>query len=559
MKALGEAALELPWLSPCVASLTTLAGARLPAGWSELRCDPALALLVARFPPPSDHPLLETALQQLQVGGLGFVDWKQPGPDQVYRAALRQAQLASALASKLNSNPDRAWIGGMLAPLGWLAVCAVDPLRVRQQLQAPAWPAQAWGLDHAALARRLARRWQLPEWLVPLVGQLGLEADVAEQFDIDPVLFRIVQLAVRLYQQREPGLGLAVGTETGALLGALGLDAGEVEELTWHVLVTELPARTWEAPQRQSLLPELLRLALENRRLADGTLVAGLERDLDHMQVALERQCSEEKERLQALKLAALAEFAAGAGHEINNPLAVISGQAQYILKQLELVDGPADEIDDIGAYLEHLKTTVQPSLHKIIGQTQRIHGILTGLMQFARPAPPRLQPVQLGTLVREVVESLRELARERAVKLVCPEPDVGPTLEADPAQLRVALSCLLRNAIEAAPSEGWAGLRVEKSGPGAVAVVVEDSGQGPAPTVREHLFDPFFSGRSAGRGRGLGLPTAWRLARQQGGDVRLEAAPQGPTRFVMTLPVPAANGHHNGRHGKTAVGETAA
>jgi nitrogen-specific signal transduction histidine kinase len=50
-------------------------------------------------------------------------------------------------------------------------------------------------------------------------------------------------------------------------------------------------------------------------------------------------------------------------------------------------------------------------------------------------------------------------------------------------------------------------------------------------------MFDPFFSGRQAGRGRGLGLPTAWRLIREHGGDVRFQEFPQGPTRFILTLP----------------------
>jgi len=66
---------------------------------------------------------------------------------------------------------------------------------------------------------------------------------------------------------------------------------------------------------------------------------------------------------------------------------------------------------------------------------------------------------------------------------------------------------------------------------------VVEDSGPGPSSNQREHLFDPFYSGRLAGRGRGLGLPTAWRLAREHGGDVRFDPLPQGPTRFVLSLP----------------------
>ena len=79
-------------------------------------------------------------------------------------------------------------------------------------------------------------------------------------------------------------------------------------------------------------------------------------------------------------KLAALAEFAAGAGHEINNPLAVISGQAQYILSHKE--DWLASDEEE----------SSHEALGKIIAQTKRIHGILRELMQFARP-PPRARP----------------------------------------------------------------------------------------------------------------------------------------------------------------------
>ena len=71
---------------------------------------------------------------------------------------------------------------------------------------------------------------------------------------------------------------------------------------------------------------------------------------------------------------------------------------------------------------------------------------------------------------------------------------------------------------------------------------VVEDSGSGPSPTQREHLFDPFYSGRQAGRGRGLGLPTAWRLAQGHGGEVRFEASAEGPTRFVLSVPLEAGS-----------------
>jgi two-component system, NtrC family, sensor kinase len=545
MKPLGEAANELPWLSPCVASLTTLAGAPLSAVWPQLRADPGVVLLTARalgsdaaattlF--PADVGLLEQALAHLQAGDSGFSDWSRQGPDQVYRACLRQAQLAAALAVKAGCSVDQAWAGGMLAPLGWLAACAADPVRSRKELESV-----SRRFDPAPVARRLARRWRVPLWLAPMLGQLGLEADVAVRLGAERGLFQVVQLAVLLYQQRDPGLGLVVGASSAELLVALKLTPDDIEAIVWQVYAAEIPARSWEPPSSQPLMPALLRLALDNRRLAVNSIEERLHGDLDRMQEALEQQGADEKDRLHGLKLAALAEFAAGAGHEINNPLAVISGQAQYILRQLDLLDGPADEIDDVGAYLNHLRGSVVPSLKKIIGQTQRVHGILTGLMQFARPALPRLQPVELLALIREVVDSLRDLARERQVRLGYPEAHVSPVVDADAAQLRLALTCLLRNAIEAAPAEGWAQVRVDKGSKGALQVFIEDNGAGPPPSVREHLFDPFFSGRSAGRGRGLGLATAWRLAREHGGDVYFDEQAQGVTRFVLTLPAPAA------------------
>src|SRR5262249_44799248 len=119
----------------------------------------------------------------------------------------------------------------------------------------------------------------------------------------------------------------------------------------------------------------------------------------------------------------------------------------------------------------------------------------------------------------------------------------------ADLQHLRTILGSLIRNAIDAAPQEGWVSVRAEKSDGDCLQVVVEDNGPGPAPEIREHLFDPFYSGRSAGRGRGLGLSTAWRLAQHNGGDVSFDTS-AGVTRFILSLPralVPNALPSHNG------------
>jgi signal transduction histidine kinase len=188
--------------------------------------------------------------------------------------------------------------------------------------------------------------------------------------------------------------------------------------------------------------------------------------------------------------------------------------------------------------------------LQTIISQAQRIHDLLSELMQFARPPRPQKRPLDLGGLIREVTVALGDLAAQRQVRLVCPELEHPISLYADPRQLRTALTCLLRNAIEAAPADGWAGVRVQLPAPERLELIVEDSGPGPTPPQREHMFDPFYSGRAAGRGRGLGLPTAWRLAREHGGDVCFDDTSTGPTRFVLTLPREAGwNGAFAGGH----------
>ena len=560
MKTPGEAAMDLPWLAPSVGSLTTLAQAPLPSTWTDLRSDPGFVLLSARSHEsfaPANFALLEAALQQQTHFHLGFVDWSQPGPDAVYRVCCRQALLASQLAEKLGVDAQRAWIAAFLAPLGWVAVTAAEPGKTSYYLDllhkntdAASWQRQAWGHDHAALTRRLCRRWRLPTWLATIIGQLGLDSNLAERLGAEPKLHQLVQLAVLLTNERGHGLGLPVGAESGSLLKALRLNAGDVTKIADAAMQTQLPARTWESPAKHALLPDLLRIALENRRQNDAAWIERLQQDLDHLQEALALQCADEQKRLHSLKLSSLAEFAAGAGHEINNPLAVISGQAQYVLKQMDWLDVPAEEIDNVRAYLDGIRTKVTPSLHKIIAQTQRIHMILRELMQFARPHTPKTQAVAVQDLIKDTVDSLQTLATERKVRLVTPDTDDGAYVHADPTQASAALSKLLRNAIEAAPAEGWAGVRIEKNNKGEIELLVEDSGKGPCPTIREHLFDPFFSGRSAGRGRGMGLPIAWRLARQQGGEVRFDGIVQGLTRFVLTLPIgtpPTLNG--NGYH----------
>jgi two-component system NtrC family sensor kinase len=556
MRALGEAATQLPWLSPCTASLVALARAPAPAAWEMVRGDPGAVLLIVRQTAASlavpalsffpallrDPAILEGALRFLRAEAraatrepereAGFVDWQQPALRPIYDASMSYARLAYRLAQMTGrADPDNAWVGGLLAPLGWLAVSAVDPAQAAACLADPAlpqYPVQTqqrwWGLDQAGIARRLVQRWRLPRWLAALVSHLALPAEIGQTLGADPDLMRVVQLAVGLVQ-RHSGLHLPLGATLAELAGTLGISDAELAELDGQWLSPDAGIEVWQDPAQVPLLRDLLMLAADNLRWREAPIQEQRDRDFDQLHWALEEQRRGEASRLREQKLAALAELAAGAGHEINNPLAVISGQAQYLL---------GHEADPAR----------QRALQTINGQTQRIHALLNDLMQFARPPRPQKQLIDVPYLVSDVTASLKELAVQRHVRLVGPQGLNGQPicLYADPRQIRTALTCLLRNAIEAAPAEGWAGIRLETPAPDRLDLVVEDSGTGPAPGQREHLFDPFYSGRHAGRGRGLGLPTAWRLAQEHGGEVRFDPRAEGPTRFVLSLPREASS-----------------
>ncbi len=541
----GESAAQLPWLWPDAHSVAALAQPLSAETWLTLRRDPAALLLCCRhslsIPNPTgaitvlparflDPRLLETVLQWFRHDRGYWVDWRQPTVLPVYQTALAIAHHARIIAALTGACDSKAaWTAGLLVPLGWFAVAAVDPLAVadcRTDCGFAEDPSETqqrhWGLDHAAIARRLLRHWQLPDWLRLAVGHVDLPIESAAFLGVDPALFATVQLAVGIADHAGYSLGLIPDLEPEPLLKRLAIGVSvlrTVRERFDEVDLGEAFYPGWADPRQIGELPAVLEQAVESRKSEAASFLGPLECDVDRLHSILVHWKNGEEERVRTAKLTALAEFAAGASHEINNPLAVISGQSQYLLQR---------EIED----------DLRPALESIVRQTKRIHAILTDLMQFARPPQMTRRPTDLCDVIRVAIESSRGLAAEAGVDL--DHAPVPPALcvDADPRHLQTAIGCLLRNAIEAAaPEKGWVRIRVECMRE-RVYVVVEDSGPGPTAAQREHLFDPFYSGRSAGRGRGLGLPTAWRLAREHGGDVRYVPTPAGPTQFVLSLPL---------------------
>src|SRR5262249_15000489 len=144
MTPLAEAACELPWLAPCAGSLVALTRSASGRLWPMLRSDPGLVLLLLRQATPAvtasalsfypsllnDPGVLQLALDCLPAAEGGFVDWTQPTYRPIYRAALAYALTAEAIALRTDRcDADHAWVGGLLAPLGWLAVAPKAPAK----------------------------------------------------------------------------------------------------------------------------------------------------------------------------------------------------------------------------------------------------------------------------------------------------------------------------------------------------------------------------------------------------------------------------------------------
>lgn len=220
--------------------------------------------------------------------------------------------------------------------------------------------------------------------------------------------------------------------------------------------------------------------------------------------------------------LEAMAEFAAGAGHEINNPLASILGQTQLLLKAEQLTDK-------------------RQGLETIGSQALRIRDMIGNAMLFARPPAPEVSRINLVELAQQTLVPLNAIAAEANIEIRLASTSDAIELEADRTQISTLISQLVRNSIESIRSSNESGeisVTLHDDQPGTVELCVTDSGPGLRNAIeRRHAFNPFFSGRSAGRGLGFGLCLAWQIVRMHGGFLLHYSPDDGGAAFHVALP----------------------
>lgn len=256
-------------------------------------------------------------------------------------------------------------------------------------------------------------------------------------------------------------------------------------------------------------------------------LMAGLlfeqRRQRDHFQKAAE-QLSSVYERVQANfegmkrieRLSAIGQLSAGLAHEIRNPLASIAGAAA-ILGRNEFLEPKHAKCIDI-----------------ITAECQRLDGLLTNFLNFARPRPPRLQPTELDGVVDRVLALANHGLRGSTVHCEKQIQASLPRVECDPEQLEQVLLNLVINAIEAS-MDGETVTISSSAEEGNVVLRVIDCGEGVPPANIDRLFDPFFTTKE--HGTGLGLPVAHQIMTQMGGTLLAERGANKGMMFSVVLP----------------------
>ena len=215
--------------------------------------------------------------------------------------------------------------------------------------------------------------------------------------------------------------------------------------------------------------------------------------------------------------------MSAGLAHEIRNPLASIAGAAGILQRNLQRERKDAECLEIISK------------------ECQRLNGLLTQFLDFARPRTPRYQTTDFRLVIDSVMELATHAVGKKPIDLRREVSPHLPPVECDPELLKQVLLNLTINAIQAMPGGGRllvsAGLRNDR-----LSIEVRDEGCGISAADRDRIFDPFFTTKEDGTG--LGLSVAHQIVEQHGGILTAEANPGKGMTFSVSLPLSNARQH---------------
>jgi signal transduction histidine kinase len=216
-------------------------------------------------------------------------------------------------------------------------------------------------------------------------------------------------------------------------------------------------------------------------------------------------------------RLAAVGNTVSQIVHEIKNPLMIIGGFAQQLLK--------AKTLDAKG----------MQKLSIITEEVSRLEGLMAEMRDYSRPPGLKRETGRIETLIQEMANFYSEVLKEKQIEMILTPMEPLPAYNLDYQKLKQVLVNLIKNASEAMPEGGTITLAAQRRPPH-LEITVADNGEGMTEDVAQNIFTPYFTTKS--KGSGLGLVISRNIVRAHNGDLVVESQPGKGSVFTIKLPL---------------------
>lgn len=303
---------------------------------------------------------------------------------------------------------------------------------------------------------------------------------------------------------------------------------GAIEGSPWNLVLVEkqyIHQNDWKRFQRR--LIQIILASLVISLIVTFSLVkvlTNLIRKSDETQMAMLTEAEHTN------KLASIGRLAAGVGHEINNPLAIINQKIGLIEDILGMSEADFDH-----------KGTIQSSLKVVNQSVDRCKAITHRLLGFARRTDVYSEQLDINEIIREVLQFLDNAMLYNRIKLELDLDDDLPLTTSDRIQLQQIFLNIINNAIDAIGKNGLIQIRSQGTASD-LQIIIEDNGPGIAAEVLPNIFEPFYTTKETGKGTGLGLSITYGLVKKLGGDIAVQSRLGHGTVFTLTIPLKKQN-----------------
>ncbi len=224
-----------------------------------------------------------------------------------------------------------------------------------------------------------------------------------------------------------------------------------------------------------------------------------------------------ERQIAQADKLAALGELSAGVAHEINNPLGIILGYTQILLKQ------KSDFHDDLKIIEKHV---------------QNCKTVVSDLLSFSRKGSTKMTIIDINKVTESVVNFLSNHSDFRNIEMALNFHNANRiNIVGNEQELAQVIINLIINACHAVDKKGKIDITTQKTENNKALIIVKDNGKGISKKNLSKIFDPFFTTKPVGQGTGLGLSVGYGIIKRHHGDIHVKTREGTGTIFTISLP----------------------